>query len=327
MREEMKRKVARIGPSTLMISLPSKWCKERDLHKGDEIEVSAGENNGLVIGASLPEKKLKEITIDLSKFRYYPRHLITTAYKAGYDKIIAKYSSEKEKRDVENVLAYTCLGYSILEETKDRLVIKDLAETNEKEFEPVLRRVFYLATEIANNALEFAKTGNREKLAELISNRRTFHKNGDFCRRIINKNLPIGYNYLGNIFQIIKQLETITWAYQSFALSLTGIGAEVISLPIGFSLSQKIKMKKIEPKVIFLLEKINWQVALLPSLFYTPTLEKVNEYYHDTIKLVQEFREKSLSCKNGEEALSWSYIFLILTSLRDLRGALLSLNF
>ncbi len=322
----MKRKVARIGPSTLMVSLPSKWCKERNLHKGDEIEVSSGENNSLIIGAGPPEKKIKEITLDLSKFKYYPRHLVAAAYKAGYDKVIVKYSSEKEKRDVENILTYTCLGYSILEETKDHLVIKDLAEIDEKEFEPVLRRVFYLNAEIANNALDFAKTGNREKLAELISNRRTFHKNSDFCRRIINQNLPICYNYPANVFQIIKSLETMTWAYQSFALSLIGIGVEVISLPIGFSLPKKIKIRKIEPKVIFLLEKINRQVAVLPALFYTPAIEKINEYFHNIVQLMQEFREKSRSGKNEEEIISWCNLYLILSSLRDLRGALLSMN-
>lgn len=327
MREQMKRRVARIGPSTLMVSLPSKWCKERDLHKGDEIEVAEGENKTLIIGASPPEKKLKEITLDLNKFKYYPRHLIATAYKAGYDKIIAKYTSEKEKRDVENILTYTCLGYSILEETKDHLVIKDLAGSDEKEFKPVLRRVFYLATEISHNTLEFAKTGNRDKLAELISNRRTFHKHGDFCRRIINQNLPLDHKYPAIVFQIIKSLETITWAYQSFALSLVGIGTEVISLPIGFNLPQKIKMRKIEPKVIFLLEKINQQVTLLPSLFYTPTIEKVDAYYYNIIKLMQEFREKSFQYRGGEEVQIWSTIFSVIVSLRDMRGALLTLNF
>ncbi len=323
----MKRHVARIGPSTLMVSLPSKWCKERGLHKGDEIEVNLGENNSLVIGAEQPEKKIKEITIDLSRFRYYPRHLIAAAYKAGYNKIIAKYSSEKEKRDVESILTYTCLGYSILEETKDHLVIKDLAETNENEFEPVLRRVFYLATEIANNALEFAKTGNRDKLAELISNRRTFHKQSDFCRRIINQNLSIGHKYPTTVFQIIKSLETITGAYQNLSLFQAGIGIEVISLPIGFKLPPPKNVRKNKPVVISLLERVNQQVALLPLLFYTPAIEKVDVYFHNIIKLVQEFKEKSHYCRAGDDVIIWCEIFLILTSLRDLGGALLSMNF
>ncbi len=324
----MKRRVARIGPSTLMVSLPSKWCKERNLHKGDEIEVNLGENNSLVIGAEQPEKKLKEITIDLSKFRYYPRHLVATAYKTGYDKVIAKYSSEKEKKDAENLFGYSCLGYTVLEETKDTFVIKDLAGINEKEFGAVLRKLFFLYTEVAGNALEFVKTGNRDKLAELISNRRTSNKYTDYCRRIINKNLPINYKYPAIIFYLLEQMETITKTYQNLSLFVANIQTEGISLPSGFYLPAKLKVKKVGPRIIHFLEKTNQRTVMLPTLFYSPTIEKVDFFSRDIIQLIYEFNKEILFCKKGEEALEWSFILLILDALRELRGSpLLSLNF
>ncbi len=323
----MKRKIARIGPSTLMVSLPSKWCKENNIQKGKEIEVSYGENQSLIIGSSQPEKKLKEITLDLSRFKYYPRHLIAAAYKTGYDQIMVKYSSEKEKRDVENLLTYTCLGYSILEETKDTFIIKDLAEIDEKDFDPVLRKLFFLSVEVANNALEFAKTGNRDKLNELISNRRTAHKHTDFCRRIINKNLPIGYDYPAIIFYLLEQMEIITMAYQNLALFISNIHTEAISLPPGFSIPLQLKVNKVKPEIINFLEKINQQVKVLPALFYSSSLDKVDAFNHSNIKLTQEFRGNICSCKKGEEAMEWSFILLILDALRELRGSpLIALN-
>lgn len=323
----MKRRVAKIGPSTLMVSLPSKWCKERNLHKGDEVEVNLGENNSLIIGAEQPEKKLKEITLDLSKFKYYPRHLVGTAYKTGYDQIVAKYSSEKEKRDVEQILTYTCLGYSILEETKNTFVIKDLAKIDEKEFVPMLRKYFFFTTEIAVNTFELAKTGNRDKLAELVSNRRMSHKYADLCRRIINKNLAIGYSYPSLIYYIIEQAETITRACQNLTLCLANVNVDAISLPTGFDIPPKIKMRKINPRIIRFLEKITQQVAMLPILVYSHELEKVDTFTRNTTQLVQEFKKEILSCRKGGEALEWSYLLLMLDALRELRGALMALNF
>ena len=36
----MQRKVNQIGPSTLMVSLPSKWAKRYNVRKGDSVEVT-----------------------------------------------------------------------------------------------------------------------------------------------------------------------------------------------------------------------------------------------------------------------------------------------
>ena len=50
-----KRKVSLIGPSTLMVSLPSKWVKEFGVKKGDEINITENGPNLL-----LESQKLKK---------------------------------------------------------------------------------------------------------------------------------------------------------------------------------------------------------------------------------------------------------------------------
>jgi len=77
----MKRKVSKVGPATLMITLPSKWCKENSIKQGEELDVEIDENRNLIVERNKREKKVKEISIDLNKFRYFPRHLIAAAYK------------------------------------------------------------------------------------------------------------------------------------------------------------------------------------------------------------------------------------------------------
>ena len=40
----MKRKINRVGPNTLTVSLPSKWAKRYGLRKGDEINLEEQTN-------------------------------------------------------------------------------------------------------------------------------------------------------------------------------------------------------------------------------------------------------------------------------------------
>ena len=54
----MIRKVNLIGPSSLMISLPSKWVRRLQVKKGDEIEVKE-KGNSLVVGKTLQVDKMR----------------------------------------------------------------------------------------------------------------------------------------------------------------------------------------------------------------------------------------------------------------------------
>ena len=44
----MKRKIVKQGAATLMISLPSKWCKKFGLKKGDEVDIETANDSLLV---------------------------------------------------------------------------------------------------------------------------------------------------------------------------------------------------------------------------------------------------------------------------------------
>jgi bifunctional DNA-binding transcriptional regulator/antitoxin component of YhaV-PrlF toxin-antitoxin module len=276
----MQRKVSRVGPATLMISLPSKWCKENNIKQGDMLEISL-EKGELVISKKKLVEKPKKITIDLSRYRYFPRHLIASAYKTGYDEILARYSTEKEKKEIKYLLGYSCLGYSILEETRDHLVIKDIAKIDEKEFNSVLKKVFFLTNEIARNGLEFAKTGESTAFNELLSQRKTLHKNTDFCRRLINKNVPIQHAYSHYLFMIIKLIEILTKRYRDLCLVLSGREHFMQTYEDDWYLSPEEKGKTITPKYYKFLEKINQQVYSLINLFYKPTLEEIDLFQHN----------------------------------------------
>ena len=56
----MKRKINRVGYSTLTVSLPSKWAKQYGLKPGDEVEISE-DGRTLRIEAKKGAKKKKTV--------------------------------------------------------------------------------------------------------------------------------------------------------------------------------------------------------------------------------------------------------------------------
>ncbi len=83
----MKRKVAKIGPASLMVALPPKWIKQFGVQKGDEIELYE-EDSRLIIDPAGGKKKPKSTSISLKRapLNYY-RSLFGGLYRGGYDEI------------------------------------------------------------------------------------------------------------------------------------------------------------------------------------------------------------------------------------------------
>ena len=91
----MKRKVAQIGPSTLMVSLPMKWVKENNVSKGDELNIIE-DKHSLIINTSHKKNKLN-IEINMSGLGSMLNRTICAIYKAGYTNINFKYSGGSSK--------------------------------------------------------------------------------------------------------------------------------------------------------------------------------------------------------------------------------------
>ncbi len=158
----MKRKVAQIGPSTLMVSLPMKWVKENNVSKGDELDVSLGKKE---INFALGEKKKKEkeITIDISNYdRYLLDRNITILYRNNYDKIILNYkdnvildhkSNNYNAQNYLQRLSKRFIGVEIVSQTDKRtemacFILKDL-----ENLKTIERRIYFLLKETINSLM------------------------------------------------------------------------------------------------------------------------------------------------------------------------------
>ena len=187
----MRRKVNKIGPATLMVSLPAKWVKEHNIKKGDEIEISESEGKLIVGGEG--EEQLKKTIIDLNKIpnvvdasdNFY-RRLFSNAYKRGYDEIEVIFPDKNVFYKIAEATK-NLMGYEIFDQTDKKCIIKSLANERFEEFERLVRKSFLIVNQAADITYQDIKTLNLENRENIQNMRSNVQKLTDFCRRLINK--------------------------------------------------------------------------------------------------------------------------------------------
>ncbi|MFA6888691.1 MAG: AbrB/MazE/SpoVT family DNA-binding domain-containing protein [Candidatus Woesearchaeota archaeon] len=200
----MNRKVVQQGPSTLMVSLPSKWVKENNIHKGDDIEVSE-ENGRLVLTI---HQFLGPVKTELSEktFGFLNKYFVNYCYQKGYDEVLIKCDCINEiEHRVKDLL-----GYEVVEKGINSLLIKAVVQMNEQEFDTVLKKLFQVTLVISD--LIIKKQFQEAKVMEKENN-----KYCDLCIRILFKNK---YKYPENgfaLFALIRELEQIGDLYKLIA--------------------------------------------------------------------------------------------------------------
>src|SRR3989344_3053601 len=108
----MKRKVSQIGPSTLMVSLPSKWVKKFNVKKGNEIDLEE-DSNRLIISTGTASNQ-KRIELDIGKFPSLTRMYIMEAYRSGFDEVSITFQNIKDLKLIKETASDILLGFEIV---------------------------------------------------------------------------------------------------------------------------------------------------------------------------------------------------------------------
>ncbi len=179
----MKRKVVKLGPATLVVSLPSKWTKSHNVSAGDEVEVEEKAGN-LILGVGKKGDEKKEITVEIKpENRHNLRHILTHIYRKGYDKITLK--GEDIYDDVKKNVKETLLGFELTNSSKDFCVIENLAEPKDQKFEILLRRLFLITKETIEKIIEDVSKNKFDNKDNVIDLNNQHDKFLSFCKRIV----------------------------------------------------------------------------------------------------------------------------------------------
>ena len=284
----MKRKVIQIANSTQLISLPRKWSQKYGIKKGDEIEVEEDGDKLLIKTESTPNAK--EIEVDVSGLT--PRladRFIARAYQKGYDAITIKYDKPELSIAIQEKVK-ELLGFEIMEQNRDTIVIKSISTKLDIDFDSSLRRVFLIVIDMADTCLEAFEKSDNKTLENLYHRDFDVNKFCYFCLRFINKGFSGGFGtYI--LYYLIESLEDVGDEYKALAKHLA---------------KTKIKRKEL----IKIISKVNELTKIGYDFFYKPEKEQAVR----SITLYNEVRQEIgnlFATKDINEAVALNSLDLI----------------
>lgn len=277
----MNRKLIKQGKGGYTIYLPKKWVDEKGLEAGDEIKIN--ESQSQLILSTEKQGKEKSIEIDTTNMDVGAfMKAIDTHYEMGYSEIIIRNNKgkiytprlNKQYHDpLSNAVKRVTdrlIGFEIISSKETEFIIKDVAMTSPKEFDNILRRIFFLLMEFQDKVKETIENNKEIKdFNELHDNVAKFII---FCNRLLNLNIDKSNIEKNNLHTILTLLDKITD-------SLRWVLYEV-----------KIKGKLKNKELIY---EIMDHFKDYYKLFYKYDVNLINELDKKRIKL----RKQLLNCK------------------------------
>ena len=204
----MKRKITKMGPASLVVSLPSRWVKSNRLTKEDEVEVEE-QGNRLIISLDRIKTKNSKISIKIPTKDKFLRRLLCTPYVQGYDEIRIDYQDPRVFDLINNKALKILFGLEVIEQGTDYCILKNLSCKLEEDFDIVFKRILMSTSHMLKEILAALKKNDVQSLynisqLELNNNRLTY-----LCLRTLNTQ---GYKEparSNSLYLIISQIEQI----------------------------------------------------------------------------------------------------------------------
>ena len=168
-----RRKVQKIGPSSLCISLPKDWTSFVDLVPGDMVIVTQEQDNSLNIKSEkLNEKyQIGKHSINFDKLeKDMLNRLIISSYVTGANQITITSSERLSSEALEEIrsIVQKLIGANILEETEKEVVIDTFINESDLDVKVLLNKQSVLALTMLNEALDSLQSLNTKFAKECI---------------------------------------------------------------------------------------------------------------------------------------------------------------
>ena len=300
----MKRKAVRLGPSTLVVSLPSKWIKEQKVNPGSELDIV--ENNNKLTISTNEQEEFKNIEINLCNTPILHKRILAAKYMEGYDEITIKVKDAKQARAIQNRVD-GLIGMEIIEQTKEKLVLKDMGTNDKENIQNIIRRIFFLLKTISNDSLEAIK--NKEQNLEYLEDmEKNVNKFTEYCFRVLNKK---GY-----------QDKTQTAIQYCMIFLLENLGDEYKDV-VKFINNEKIILSE-ELTAIF--KDINKYHEDVEKLYFKYSHEDAEKLAKTRDKLISKTTTLIKKTKNPKEAIILKLFENIISTIIKIMNELMNLN-
>jgi phosphate uptake regulator len=293
------------GPSTLTISLPSKWAKASNIKKGDELNVDE-EGDFLRVYSGHERLLSKKASFDFSGMTEESvRSLIAVLHKAGYDEVEVTFKNPDTVKVIHDTIDTMLIGYEIVEQKGNVCVVRNVSGDHISELDTLARRAFLVALALSNNSLEEIRKARIDKLEELLVLEKTNNKLTNYCHRLINKK---PYKDEKTVF-----LYVILWVFESICDDYKDL--------LKFIISQK--KFKVRSEILDLLSRVNNLLQSYYSLFYDYSALKMTNIRKEIKALREGLFNMSFATK---EKPFFCYLSSIVSRVSDALGSTSGLN-
>ncbi|MEM4311691.1 MAG: phosphate uptake regulator PhoU [Nitrososphaerales archaeon] len=169
------RKVQKVGYSTLTISLPRDWIKEKGLKAGDIITFVKGEDGSLKLYAGILSSKRKQvkcfIDADQCKEKGLISRIITGSYIIAHDivEIASKRELQQEHLNEIRQTVQKLNGLGIVEQSLKHIVLQSFIDPENFPFQGLLKKLYIITSSMLSAILKALQEMRRDLLVEVLN--------------------------------------------------------------------------------------------------------------------------------------------------------------
>ncbi len=167
------RKIQMTGRSSFVLTLPKNWVDSLEIQKNDPLGVIIQSDGNLLITKNISGEKIqrtKNIEVHQKTDPVFFYRMLIGIYIAGYNTIAISSKDRISGKIRECIKEFTnmLIGIEFVEETDNKIILKDLLNPLEMTFANSLKRMFVIAKSMHNKAIESLRTNNIALAAEVV---------------------------------------------------------------------------------------------------------------------------------------------------------------
>ena len=175
------RKVQRLGPSTLAMTLPAEWASDNSVEKGDEVSLRMGGKGTLTV---MPESIQTEESEAVIHAENLDSDAVERAIVAQYvlgRRIIHVEAPEDQTLDSAHINAVynaetQLMGLGVIEETPNRITIRCSVDPEDFTLDNLLQRLESTGSTMRNEAVKALAHGNPDLAQRALNRERQANK-------------------------------------------------------------------------------------------------------------------------------------------------------
>jgi len=175
------RKVQRLGPSTLAMTLPAEWAHAHDVEKGDEVSLRVGDKGALTV---MPESVTTEESEAVISATGFDADAVERAIVGEYvlgRRIIHVEATEGETLESSHINAVynaesQLMGLGVIEETPDSIAIRCSVDPEDFTLDNLLERLESTGSTMRNEAVKALAHGNPDLAQRALNRERQANK-------------------------------------------------------------------------------------------------------------------------------------------------------